>query len=289
MALRYLDRFENSAGTTVVTFGLNNYEWQSQQGLRVASTPSIGADFAYDPLRSAVAPMDVASEHVRFLQLSASAAAADTAIDLLRSQLLTIGRGKLWTIDGSAVRRWAWARLVAMPDITISVPSIRWAPVALEFRRYSSWYKATPESVVQAISATPTNFNVTNPGNLPAKFMVIRLRATGAAGLTHPKLLNNTNLYEFSSVRDGSSANSVLKVDTELQSVQYANNDNATSPADDSGVTYADDFANFTIGPAGATQVGFFRLEPGVNALTYSQASGTPALSLEMAFFAPYA
>ena len=274
----------------MVTFGLNQYEWQSQQRLRVASTPSVGADFAYDPLRSAVAPMDVASEHVRFLQLSATAAAADTAIDLLKSRLFTIGRGKLWTIDAAGVRRWAWARLVAMPDIRINVPSIRQAPVALEFRRYSPWYSQTITWAQMDISASPTSFGVANNGNIPIKLMTIWIRASGAAGLTHPRLVNTTNGYEFSSIRDGTSANSVLRVDTELQSVKYANNDNVNSPPDDVGVTYADDFANFTIGPVGTpTQVGFMRLEVGSNSMTYSQASGTPSLRLEMLFYDPFA
>jgi hypothetical protein len=117
---------------------------------------------------------------------------------------------------------------------------------------------------------------VTNAGNVPAKLVLVRFRSSGSAGLHHPVLLNNTNGYTFSSTRDGTTANSELKVDSNDLSVKYSNDD---------GASYVDDFSRFTLGP---NQANFMQLEPGANAMVYTD-TGTPSLSLEVTFWAPFA
>ena len=75
--------------------------------------------------------------------------------------------------------------------------------------------------------------------------------------------------------RNAVSADSELRLDTERGQVLWS---------DTNGATYADDYALVTLG---ATQVGLMQLEPGANALQYSDA-GSPNLTLEWSFYAPY-
>ncbi|MCJ7510692.1 MAG: hypothetical protein MUP14_07395, partial [Dehalococcoidia bacterium] len=253
MPIRYLEKFTNIAGTSIsYTFPLKAYEWESVEPLRTAFLESVGMDFAYDALRGAMSPRGVAAETVRFMIVGADAAAVDTALDDIRGKLLSIGRGKLYTVTAAGVRRWCYARLAGLPDIRVSVPAMRHAPAEVRFQRYSPWFaeSITTVGATTLIDTSPKTISVTNAGNIPAKLVAIRFRADGAGGFTNPVLTNVTNGYTFSSTRDAISANSELKVDTEDLSVRWSN---------DNGVTYADDFVLFTIG---ALQASFFRLEP---------------------------
>lgn len=274
-----MEKFTSVSGAVSYTFPLKAYEWESVESLRTAFLESVGMDFAYDALHNAPSLRSVANETVRFLVVGADSTAVDTAVDSLRGNLLNIGRGKLYTIDGSSVRRWCYARLVAMPDVRVAVPAMVHVPAVVQFQRFSPWFSEAIVAGYDNIDVPGTNpmsISVTNPGNVPAKFVAIRFRSDAAGGFTNPVLLNGTNGYTFSSTRDATGTESELKVDTEDLSVRYSN---------DNGATYADDFALFTIGP---NQGSFFQLEPGVNALTYTD-GGTPNLHIDIIFYAPYA
>lgn len=71
------------------------------------------------------------------------------------------------------------------------------------------------------------------------------------------------------------SVDSELKVDSERAEVLWS---------DTNGATYADDYALVTLGP---TQVGLMQLEPGDNAMRYSDGA-SPNLDLEWSFYAPF-
>jgi len=280
VSVRYLEKFTSISGAVSYTFPLNAYEWESVESLRTSFLESVGMDFAYDAIRNAPAPRNVADETVRFMVIGANAAAVDTIVDEMRGKLLNIGRGKLFTLDSSNVRRWCYARLAAMPDIRVSVPAMVHVPAEVQFQRFSPWFS---ESIAAGysdidVATTPKAISVTNAGNVPVKLMIIRFRSDSNAGIPAGgwMLLNSTNGYYFGSSRASVSANSEVKVDTEDLSVKYSNDD---------GVTYADDFALFLIG---SNQGSFFQLEPGVNALVFTSAPG-PDLHISIAFYPPWA
>jgi len=274
--VRYLEKFESLSAAVSYTFPLKAYEWESVESLRTAFLESVGMDFAYDALRNAPAPRNISNETVRFIVTAATAASVDTEVDTMKAKMLNIGRGKLFTIDGSSTRRWCYARVVAMPDVRVSVPALNHVPASIQFQRMSPWFASSITSVVTDTATSPKTFTVTNPGNVPAKWVEIRFRSDSNAGFTNPALLNSTNGYLFSSTRDSASSSSELKVDTEDLSVKFST---------DNGASYTDDFANFTIG---SNQGSFFQLEPGDNTIVYTD-GGTADLQLEINFYAPFA
>jgi hypothetical protein len=276
-SVRFLEKFVSLSGAVSYTFPLKAYEWESVESLRTAFLESVGMDFAFDALHNAPAPRNVANETVRFIIVGANASAVDTEVDAMKAKLYNIGRGKLYTIDNAGTRRWCYARLTAMPDVRVAVPALVHVPASVQFQRFSPWFAESITTVTTAIVTTnPKTFTVTNAGNVPVKVVSFRFRSNSNTGFTNPALLNSINSYSFSSTRDAASANSELKVDTEDLSVKFS--------ADD-GMSYADDFANFTIG---SNQGSFFQLEPGDNSIVYTD-GGTPDLSLEIAFYTPYA
>lgn len=276
MAVRYAEKFVSADGLLTYTFPLKAYEWESSGGLRLAPAPAIGADFAYDGLRSQIAPQEVASENVRFIVVSTTSALVDTAVDEARATLLRIGRGRLYTLTAAGVRRWCWARIRQMPQTRVAVGNNLHEGMALAFDRYSPWYSEAQTNFSTTFTSSGQTAVITPSGNLPVTLMAIRIRSNSAAGFTDPNLKNQTNGYEFTSSRDASSSNDELKIDTEAMTVKRSTDD---------GVNYTDDFANLTL-PAG--QVGFFRLEPGANTLQYV-GGGTPNLNVDIAFYEVFA
>lgn len=273
--IRYLEKLTSIDGASSVTLPIVDYEWESTQSLRTAFMESVGMDYAFDALRGAPALKAVATEVVRATIYGGGGADMDTILDNMRGGLLAIGRGKLYTKTQAGVRRWCYARLAGMPSIRVTGPALI-VPVEIPFQRFSDWFAETPTSVITTVTTSPKSITVTNAGNIAAKFIVFRFRSSSAAGFTNPVLLNVTNGYQFSSTRDAVSVNSELKVDTEAMSVLWSNDD---------GVSYANDYALFTIG---VDQAAFFQLEPGDNTLMLLN-DGTPNLSFEVAFSASYA
>lgn len=272
---RYLEKYENSAGTVSYVWPLNAYEWQSSQSLRTPNSLIAGADYAYDLRGSLPGLKALAQERVRFLDVQASTSALETDLDSLRSELWQIGRGKLYVLDSAASRRWAYARLAAMPEMTLGVGMTRHVPVSLQFDRYSDWFATSLTTHTEAVAVSPKTFTVNNPGNAPVTLMTIRLRSSSAAGFTNPLLENLTNGYSWSSTRDAASVNDELKVDTDAMTVQRSTDD---------GVSYTNDFALFS---RGLTQIGYFRLEPGDNSVRYTD-GGTPNLDIVFTYYASY-
>lgn len=273
MTLYHLEKFEDRTGALSYTFPLQMYQWESQQGLALPSSAVVGASYSYDHYNYSVAPKMDALETVRFVNLRSSASALETDLDSLRAVMYRAGRGKLFTIDSAGNRRWCWARVSDMPAFTFSPGQFRHLPVAISFKRMSDWYDTTQTSVTSAlITVSGTTFTVTNSGNAVVKNAIISLLSKNATGFTNPVLLNQTNGYQVSSTRDGTSINDILKIDAGAASIQYSSNN---------GATYADDYALATIG---AAQVGLMNLEPGSNQFKYTDGA-TPNLQVKVEFY----
>lgn len=274
-AVRYLEKFESVDGLTSYTFPIDDYEYEPAQAFRRSEAPAVGADYAVDFLGAVPWPKAVGEEAVRFTIWGASAADADSQFDACVASLRNIGLGRLYQVDAATTRRWCWAKLLARPSYLVDVNGYFNIPVTLRFARYSDWFAAAPTTGSVTITTSPRAFTITNPGNAPARFVVFRLRANAAAGFTNPNLVNLTNGYSVASSRGAVSGDSELKLDTERMQVLWS---------DTNGAIYADDYALVTLGP---TQAGLMQLEPGPNAMQYTDGA-TPNLDLEWSFYAPY-
>ena len=273
-AIRYLEKLTSEDGLLSYTFPVDDYEHEAEQRYREASEAIIGADYAHD--FGGVQPWakDVGDEAVRFTIWGTSEADAETQFDTCAGTLRRIGRGKLYALASDGSRRWAWAKLAARPTYSARVDDFYNVAVALRFRRYSDWFASAATTGTQAVTATPTAFTITNPGNAPA-LVTFRLRSSSAAGFTNPSLTNLTNGYSVASTRDAVSVDSELRIDAAASRVQWSTND---------GVDYTDDYSLVTIG---ALQVGLMRLEPGANDFEYAD-GGTPNLTIEWSFYPTY-
>lgn len=276
-ATRYLEKIENIAASISYSFPLKQYVWNSDQSLRTAMATVYGASYAHDFNGYLSAPKDVAQESVSAIAVESSAANLETELDEMRNELQRIGLGKAFTIesDGST-RRWAYARAASMPTIQRQVGQTLHMPVSFEMLRFSDWYAAAASSSSQSVTTTPTDFTITNNGNIPARFMTFRLRANASGGITNPSITNQTNNYSIATTRDSASADDEIRIDTEKMTVEYST---------DNGTSYADDYSLVTLG---GTQVGFFLLDPGNNSIRIT-CGGTPNFSFEWSFYAPYA
>lgn len=270
--VRYPESFASADGGISYAFPGDGLEWSPSQGFRRSEAAAIGADYAWDHLQGAAWPAAVAEEAVRFVIWGDTAADVDTAFDTCVATLRRIGRGKLWTTDAAGVRRWAWAKLAARPVTTVTVDALFTLPVECIFARYSNWYAESPTTGSQALSASPTTWNITNPGTAPARGIVLRLRSNGATGATDPKFENLTNSHEIQTTRDLTGADHELRIDNGAQRVQRSTDD---------GATYADDWALVTVP---ADQVALLELEPGINSIRYTDA-GTPDAVAEWSFY----
>lgn len=275
--IRYAEKAVSLDGAQSVTFPLFQYEWQGSGAMRPARTTIPGTNYAFDHLRNAITPRDVARESIRFMMGEDTVQATADAIDDLAGRLLAMGPFWLTTLGPDGTRRKARCRLASKVDILVSYRRSITAPAVLDIERYSDWFDNALQQHVEVLTATPTTFTVTNPGSMPAELMVIRFRSNGATGYTNPILENLTNGFEFRSLRDAIDANSELKLDTEEPSVRHSTDD---------GGTYADDFANYTL-PSLQMPLSF-RLDPGPNSIRYTN-TGTPALNIEFLYYPVYA
>lgn len=275
---RYLERFASYDDSLVYDFAKYEYEWESSQQFRANFLPVVGADYLHDTLGYAPAPVDNAKEIVRGVQVPSTWAEYDTMKSDAFVKCRRIGIGKLYTIDESNVRHWAWARIMRMPETNIVNDRARVLPLIFEFTRESDWKGVNAVQGTVALTLASQNFQITNPGDLPTEEIVFRLRSNSLTGFTNPILRNLTagSVYEISSTRDAVSANSEIRIDGETYRVQWSDND---------GATYADDYGLVTLP---ATQAGLFGLKPGINDLQYVN-TGAPSASLEYYFFPKYA
>lgn len=275
--LRYAEKFESVDTLLSYTFPGDNLEYQASQDYRASLANVIGADYAHDHLSAVPWTKDVGEEAVRFEIWKTTAAEADTEFDSFVGTCRRIGTGKLYALDQAGARRWCYAKLRGRPSYIVTVDQYVNMPVEATFIRLSDWFDETATTGSQSLSASPTTFSITNPGNARVRIgLVFRLRANATGGFTDPTLENITTGESVTSSRDAASANSELRITPERMAVEYSN---------DNGSTYADDYTLVTLG---ATQATLIELEPGVNQMRYTQASGTPNAVLEYSFYAAY-
>lgn len=277
---RLLTRFSSVDGAVNVTFPAAQYEWESRQGLRTALEAVVGADYAIDMLENAVAPKETASERLRGLIVQPGSDDLSDEIEALRGGLHRLGRGRLWATvpdDSAGIDVWAWARLAAMPDITLTYENHRYAPFIASFLRLSDWYAETETVITEEdVNASPTVVAAPNSGTATVRNAVIELRANAASGFQSVTITNLATGDSFTSSRVAQSGNSILRVDCGRRAVEYSN---------DNGETWTPDYGNFAIG---SRQVDFLRLTAGANNLRYTQGSGTPNLDIVVRYYAAY-
>lgn len=271
---RYLEKFESTDASDTYSFPLVAYEWTPNQDLIGSLTQIIGS-YPYDHQEAGMRKKAGAPERVSF-KLVGTPTAITTAWDTLVSTLVEIGYGKLFTKDPDGSRRWAYARLIKVPSRQVNFHRI--LQVSVEFVRLSDWYASSSTTGSQKLSATPTNFNITNTGNARTGYVTFRLRSDNAGanlGFVNPSLTNSTTGQSVASTRDNANANSELRIDTHLHQVRFSSNN---------GSSYADDMALVTLG---TTQTALIELAPGVNAFVYAN-TGTPDSTLEWEFYPAY-
>lgn len=195
--IRYLWKFETIDGEELV-FPQYRYEFEPVQTLTAPMERAVGQDYAYDLFAGRPALEDVAIETVRFSQFN-HPEESNPAIDEMLNILHT-GVGRLWTRTESDYDppRWAWARLVEMPGITVSGLSYFETPVILRFARLSRWFGETLISVANTVDSDGETWVVNNPSSLPAYAMSITLRPIVSAGIPNPfTVVNTENGYEY--------------------------------------------------------------------------------------------
>ena len=270
--LRRAYKFVSLDGSQSYTFSgaaannqLINYSFADAQRLRASFAPAIGADYPFDFLGSKPAPKDAASDRITLL-VSAGGGGLGTTVDgyldTMRQQLWRIGQGKLYTTDDNAVDRWAYARLVAMPAVTVKNDTRLTIAAAFEFTRLSDWMSATATTGTVAITANGQTFTLTNPGTAIVR---LSLDLTLSGTFNNPKFTNQTisPIQSIGSTRTSALTTNWLDIDCERYRMRWSTN---------SGSTYADDYANSVI-PAG--QVPFLELLPGANTILYNDANTT--------------
>ena len=267
-------RFESSDGEIVATFPRGEFEYEAEQSYRDAYSDIAGAGYAFRHAGTGLAPKGVGRERLRFMIQEATPQAVDATFDDLKSRCRRAGLGKLFTQDVNGNERWAWAASAETPRLRWRAGDIFRQAVSLDFTRTSDWFGDLETDSV-TISATPATFTLHNPGNAPVRAIVFRFRSSATNGFTNPSLTNDTNDYEFSSTRDGTTANHELRVDTETGEVEFSTND---------GADYTNDLDNFSRGSA---QVDYMILEPGDNEFEYVD-GGTPDLDIDYEFYPAY-
>lgn len=272
---RILEKFTDMDGVSSYTFNTADFEQEMSGAFSIARQGVIGGNYGY--LHRTAAPVrEPASVRLRFSVVSSSPSDVDTEVDNLAGVLYRVGLGKLFTVDSAGARRWCKAILAADPQVSWRAGDIFRKGIGLDFLRFSDWFAEAATEDTAVITSTNTTFEINNPGTLPSRFVVIRLRANTAGGFTNPKLVNETNGYEFETSRDSASSNDEVKLDTEEPSVGYSTND---------GVSYTDDFANLVL-PDGHPPLAF-PIEPGINTIRITN-GGTPDLDVDWSLYATY-
>lgn len=267
---RYLSKFESIDGLVSYTFPLAKYEYSPRQNLRTPEDLITGGHYAYDHRGTAQALKASGQETVRFV-LKGPGATMDSDLDTLRQKVLGVGLGKLYTIDAAGTAgRWAYARPLEVPQISIRGDSPNLMPVIASFRRQSDWYGTAQYGSSFPGTAGTITFNVVNDGNARVfnSIFIVKGSVTGS-----PALTNLTNGYLWTSNRRGTTASSWFKVDAGAGSVGFSTDD---------GASYANDYANFG---RGSLQAQFMVLEPGTNSM---QLTGAGSGTISVSFYPAY-
>lgn len=283
MTLRYVEKFENIAGTISYTFSLHGMEAQFEQTLRAPRGIGVGANYAHDHLGYGISPKDPGRIRVRCISVETTEALLEAELDEARAECYRIGLGYLYRLDSDgSTRRRCLARLESMPGWTRTVGQFVHAPLMFDFVQLSDWMATTATTGSQTIDTPLESVTVNNPGNLPVTSVVWRLRNNGTARASRPVLFNTTTGQYMASLRQMLSADQEVYIDTETLAVRWSEND---------GAGYANDYSNFAGQP--------LRLNPGdntirvlcgrVHGLPWLQSIEDPALDLSWSFNAAYA
>ncbi len=250
--IRYIEKFENIAGTISYSFPLAQHESQEEQDLRVAFTSGVGADYAHDHHGYGVAPKNVGRINIRALAVESSPTNLAAEFDEARNECYRIGLGYLYRLEAdAATRRRCLARVISIPSITINGNSqFGVAPLVFSFAKLSDWMATTATASSQTIDTAIESVTITNGGNIPVYDAVFRLRNNGATRCERPVLFNATTGQYAAFLRPMGAADDELYLDTGARLVQFSTNN---------GDSYANDYSNF----AGD----FFRLDPGANTI----------------------
>ena len=271
--IRHITRFESIDGVTVAELPEGRGEVESVQEFRTALEPAVGMGYAVDLHGRAPAPVGIGQERLRAVLYGGTQAEVDSQADALRRVIGGIGQGRLWSVGADGSERWAWARPLRMPDMTVSYESPFTAPVVIEFARLSDWYAPVQREIVQQLGASPATFVVTNGGTADARAIEFLLIAKGASGFSAPRVTNAITGESWASTRVASNASHQLRVDTGRYAVERSV---------DAGVTWESDYSAFS---TGTVQVGFMRLIPGAQNLTIT---GAPNATLLVRFDEPF-
>ena len=267
---RYAEKFTSTDGSSIVfTFPLPLYEWDSgDQELSSPYAPLTGAHYDYDQLGTSLAVKRNAIETVSFTAFGTSAEIEDKLVEA-RQKCYRAGRGKLWALDSTGDRWWAYARVRNIPGFRLE--DQYQAPMSIAFERMSDWYNDTVISADVTLNANPTTFSIDTLGNARVYNGVFIFKGT----YVNPALTNSTSGYVMASLRDGSSVNHWLRFDCGKRRVEFSTN---------GGTSYGGDYANFVRQTA---QVHFMVLEPGVNQFSCAF-GGVPSGTLSYSLYPAY-
>lgn len=225
-----------------------------------------GADGAFDAFGQAQSPRRPRVVKARFgIEPILAGLTVDEQLDTLLKVLHT---GQQWLkvkmTDGSS--RQALAKCIKLPRPRVH-GSLHFLDLSAEFELQDPYWYAIAQTVetFAGVGASPYNFNTSNiPGTAPVK----KLQVTIKNAITNPRLTNNTNGFwcQWTGALGGGD---VLIFDTAAMTV--------TKNA-------ADVYGAVTLG---ATQIGFMRLEPGVNAMTLT-GTGLSAVEVDLTYRPTY-
>lgn len=278
---RILKRFESIDGTYSWDFPLIGYEREVSQDLLVPAEPIIGVDYGFDMLGNSQAIKTFGEERIRFsLHSKCSPAELDSELETMTRNLFKAGKGIGWTINSAGEKQWAEMRMISMPTYTIQgidePRAARLIDVVAVFRIQSPYFLEDGIFHIETITASPTTFNVTNPGRDTAKRMTIRFRANTSANFTGGLLENLTTGKEFEFTTVMNDAAKEIMLDTRAPRILYSSND---------AVAYSDAWSEYTLPPA-TQRILSFDFDPEVNSLRFTS-TGTIRVNIEIEADAP--
>lgn len=245
-------------GSTTLIFPRGRFDAESTQELNNNIVDMSGADYQYDALRGTRASKKNGSERISFV-ITGTTAEINEQIDTMRANLFVGAKFKLWATgdleddhgDSVADRRWAQARVVAMPTVTLATQNRNIAPITIVFTRFTDWYSEEEISGTIAMASSPQTFTLINPGTARILNPTMTIRGV----FTNPIVINLTNSYRLKSTRDGSDSADYLrfKANGGPGSVEFSPN---------AGVNWTGDYANFV---RKTNQITLMALEPGEN------------------------
>lgn len=274
---RILEKMTSIDGLLTYSFSMADFEQDFSQALAIAWQPIAGASYGY--LHRTAPPVKAPGQvSFRASILGDAPTDVDTEVDNMSAKLYRIGLGYLYSIDSAGTRRRVLAMISALPSVSWRAGDIFRKGVSVSFATYDDWRAVTATTGTATITASGQTFTISNPGNLPTKYITFRLRANTAAGIINPKLSNGANGYTFETARDSASTNSEIKL-------TIAYNERKVEYSNDNGASYTDDFAQI-VQPADHPPLSF-DIEPGDQTITYT-GGASQSLDIEWEFYAPY-